>query len=60
MIHVLAGREQELVREVHVMTKIKETVDTLRNEVKVLKRELAQKNVDTEAVGEVILCINSF
>jgi len=38
-------------KEIEVLTKLKETVDKQRDEVRKQKRELSQKNVDCEAVG---------
>ena len=47
MLASISEFEQE---EVKVLTRLKETVDKQRNELRAIKRELQQKTVDCEAV----------
>ena len=52
-IFLISEFEEE---EVKVLTKLKETVDKQRDDLRAIKRELQQKTVDCEAVCREITC----
>ena len=45
---MFVGTEQE---EIRVLTKLKETVDKQRNDLRTVKREMKQKTADCDAVN---------
>ena len=41
-------------KEIEVLTKLKETVDRQREELRKVKREIQQKSVDVDAVSVIV------